>query len=223
VSGRFTRQDIITYNKLMLALWIVLIILGILAVGRIIRKIWHFPAPVYLGYLLSSKLRRFIYPERQLIERSGIKPGMTVVDLGCGSGAYTPYVARTVGSEGKVYAVDIQPGMLKQLKRKMAKKEFQDISNIEIKRTNAYDLPFTDDSIDLVYMVAVLPEIPDRGRALSEVHRVLRPGGILAVTEIIQDPDYPWRSTTLKIGQQQGFITEASMGNFWNYTVRFKK
>jgi ubiquinone/menaquinone biosynthesis C-methylase UbiE len=223
VSGRFTRQDIITYNKLMLALWIVLIILGILIAQRIVRKIWQFPAPVYLGYLLSSKLRRSIYPERQLIARSGIKPGMTVVDLGCGSGAYAPYVARTVGTEGKVYAVDIQPGMLKQLERKLAKKEFQDISNIEIKQTNAYELPFEDDSIDLVYMVAVLPEIPDRGRALSEVHRVLRPGGILAVTEIIQDPDYPWRSTTIRIGQRQGFITEASTGSFWNYTVRFRK
>jgi ubiquinone/menaquinone biosynthesis C-methylase UbiE len=223
VLGRFTRQGIITYNKPMLALWIVLIILGVLILERILRKIWHLPAPVYLGYLLNSKLRRFIYPERQLIERSGIKPGMTVVDLGCGSGAYAPYVARAVGAEGKVYAVDVQAGMLRQLERRMGKKEFQDVSNIEIKQTNAYDLPFTDDSIDLVYMVAVLPEIPDRGRALSEVRRVLRTGGILAVTEIIQDPDYPWRSTTTRICQQQGFIVEASLGHFWNYTVRFRK
>jgi ubiquinone/menaquinone biosynthesis C-methylase UbiE len=148
---------------------------------------------------------------------------MTVVDLGCGSGAYTPYVARTVGSEGKVYAVDIQQGMLKQLERKTAKKEFQDISNIEIKHTNAYDLPFTDDSIDLVYMVAVLPEIPDRDRVLKEVSLVLRRGGTLAVTEIIQDPDYPWRSTTIRIGRQQGFSVEASMGHFCNYTARFIK
>ena len=98
VPRRFTRQGTITYNMPMLALWIALIILGILVLQRIIRKIWHFPAPVYLGYLLGSKLRRFIYPERQLIERSGIQPGMMVVDVGCGSGAYTPYVARTVGS-----------------------------------------------------------------------------------------------------------------------------
>jgi len=207
----------------MLALWIVLIILVILVLQRVIRKIWHFPAPVYLGYLLNSRLRRIIYPERQIIERSGIRPGMTVVDLGCGSGAYTPYVARTVGNDGKVYAVDIQRGMLKQLERKLSREEFQDIRNIEIKQASAYELPFEDESIDLVYMVAVLPEIPDRRTALGEVHRVLRPGGVLAVTEIIQDPDYPWMSTTIRIGQQRDFIVEAATGSFWNYTVRFRK
>ena len=204
-------------------MWIFLAVLGILIIGRILRKLWHFPAPVYLGYLLNSRLRRWVYPPEQLIERSGIQPGMTVVDLGCGSGAYTPYVARTVGNEGKVYAVDIQSGMLRQLQRKIAREEFRDIQNIEIKQSGAYELPFEDESIDFVYMVAALPEVPDRAKALLEIHRVLRLGGTLAVTEIIQDPDYPWKSTTIKVCQQNGFTVEASAGNFWNYTVRFRK
>jgi len=207
----------------MLVLWIFLGILGVLIIQRVIRKLWHFPAPAYLGYLLSSRLRRRVYPPAQLIDRSGIKPGMTVVDLGCGSGAYTPYAARAVGNEGKVYAADIQSSMLRQLKRNLTRPEFRDIKNIEIKQAAAYELPLEDESIDLVYMVAVLPEIPDGGKAVREVHRVLRPGGTLAVTEIIQDPDYPWKSTTIKVCQQNGFIVEASFGKFWNYTVRFRK
>jgi ubiquinone/menaquinone biosynthesis C-methylase UbiE len=207
----------------MLALWIFLAVLIVLIVGRILRKIWHFPAPAYLGYLLSSRLRRRVYPPQQLIERSGIKPGMVVVDLGCGSGAYTPYIARAVGDKGRVYAVDVRPAMLRQIAGRLAREEFQDIRNIEIKQADACEIPLEDESIDLVYMVAVLPEIPDRARALRETYRVLRPGGTLAVTEIIQDPDYPWKSTTIRVCRRNGFVMETSTGHFWNYTVRFRK
>jgi ubiquinone/menaquinone biosynthesis C-methylase UbiE len=207
----------------MLVLWIVLAVLVVLIIGRILRKLWHFPAPAYLGYLLSSRLRRWIYPPQQLIERSGIKPGMVAIDLGCGSGAFTPDVARAVGDEGRVYAVDIRPAMLRQVANKLAREEFRDIRNIEIKQADACGLPFEDESIDLVYMVAVLPEIPDRARALKEIYRVLRPGGTLAVTEIVQDPDYSLKSTTIRICRRNGFTMETSAGHIWNYTVRFKK
>ena len=162
-------------------------------------------------------------PPDKLIERSGIKPGMTVVDLGCGSGAFTAFVARAVGEQGKVCAVDIQPAMLKQLERKLSKAEYEDISNIELKQAGAYGLPFEDESLDLIYMVTVLVEILDRGKALREIKRVLKPGGILAVTEFLPDPDYPLRSTVIKICQREGFVLDGNLGNLWNYTIRFKR
>jgi ubiquinone/menaquinone biosynthesis C-methylase UbiE len=72
-------------------------------------------------------------------------------------------------------------------------------------------------------MVTVLQEIPDRNKALREVNRVLRPGGLFAVTELFPDPDYPWRSTTIKLGEAAGFMADKVAGDFFNYTVRFKK
>lgn len=145
------------------------------------------------------------------------------MDLGCGGGAFTTSVARAVGMQGRVYAVDIQSKMLEQLERKLARSENQDITNIEIRQASAYDLPLEYEIVDLVYMVAVLPEIPDRGRALREVRRVLRLGGILAITELLPDPDYPRRSTTVKLCRREGFAVDANFGNLWNYTVRFRK
>jgi len=211
----------------MTALKVILIVLGAillwLALVRVFRKLYHFPAPAFIGRFLDSDVRRRLQPPDKIIERSGVKPGMIVVDLGCGSGAFTPFVARAVGEQGKVYAVDIQPAMLQQLEHKLAKAENQDIKNIELKQANAYDLPFEENSIDLVYMVTVLPEIPDRGRALREVRRVLKPDGILAVTEFLPDPDYPLRSTTVKLCQREGFVLDDNLGNLWNYTVRFSK
>ncbi len=72
-------------------------------------------------------------------------------------------------------------------------------------------------------MVTVLQEIPDRQKALKEAKRVLKSGGILAVSEFLPDPDYPLVLTTVKLGETAGFIVDKALGNFWNYTVRFTK
>lgn len=210
-----------------IVLIVILIILAFpifwLTVAKIFRKLVHFPAPAFIGWLLDSGYRRKIQPPEQLIERGGIKMGMHVLDLGCGSGAFTPFIARTVGEKGKVYALDIQTDMLKQLENKLSRPENRDIKNIKLIEGNAYELPFDNNSLDLVNMVTVLQEIPDRKKALQEVKRVLKPGGILAVTELFPDPDYPWKSTTIKLGEGAGFLVDKVAGNFFNYTVRFRK
>lgn len=190
---------------------------------RIVRRFIKFPAPAIMGRLLDSAWRLKLYPPAILIERSGIKDGMHVLEMGCGSGAYTPSVARAVGAGGKVAALDIQENMIAQLERKLKRPENRDIENIKTYVHSAYDLPFDDGVLDLVYTIAVLQEIPDKQRALKEVRRVLKPGGVLAVTELFQDPDYPLRSTTIRDGASAGFEVQASLGNFWYYTIRFKK
>ena len=190
---------------------------------RVFRKLIHFPAPAFIGHFLDSNYRRKLQSPDKLIERSGIQAGMKILDLGCGSGAYTTFVAKAVGEKGKVYALDIEPKMLEQLKNKLNKPENKDIKNIELIQKSAYELPFDDNSLDLIYMVTVLQEIPDRQRALKEVKRVLKSDGILAVTEFLPDPDYVLKSTTIKICKKAGFILDKVSGNFWNYTVRFKK
>jgi len=198
-------------------------IFSILAVLRIIDKRHRSPVPPFVGRFLDSKLRHWVQAPDTVIRRSGVEQGMTVLDLGCGSGAFTTLLARVVGAQGKVYAVDLQAGMLDQLKRKLSRAENLDISNVEIGLADAYELPFEDDSFDLVFMVAALQEIFDRGRALREARRVLKPDGILAVSELLPDTDYPLRSTTIRLVQQEGFVLNGNSGNFWNYTVRFKK
>jgi ubiquinone/menaquinone biosynthesis C-methylase UbiE len=148
---------------------------------------------------------------------------MTILDLGCGSGAFTLPAARVVGEQGKVYALDIQPAMLRQLERRLARQRNHDIGNVELKKASAYELPFPDESLDLVMSVAAFHEIPDKPRALREVKRVLKKSGTLALTELILDPDYPLAATTIKEGEAAGFTLETKKGNFWDYTVRFKK
>lgn len=187
---------------------------------RLIRKVFHFPAPAFIGRFLDSNIRRAMQPPAALIRRSGIQPGMRVLEIGCGSGAYTLEMARAVGATGKVVALDIQPGMLEQLKNKLTRSENTDIRNVEPLLASACQLPFQNGSFDAAFMITVLQEIPDKWRALAEVRRTLRPGGIVAVTEWLFDPDYPLKQTTLRLLKEAGFGNIDSSGNLWTYTVR---
>ena len=144
---------------LKIVLIVILIILAFpilwVSLAKVFRKLVHFPAPAFIGRFLDSNYRRRIQPPAQLIERSEIKKGMHVLDLGCGSGAFTTFVARAVDEKGKVYALDIQADMLKQLENKLSRPENKNIKNIKLIEGNAYELPFDNGSLDLVYMVTV--------------------------------------------------------------------
>ncbi len=194
-----------------------------LTIAKIVRKRFHFPAPAFIGHFLDSDIRRALQPPSPIVERSGIRDGMQVLELGCGSGAYTTTVARAVGNCGRVCALDIQPAMLEQLQAKLDRPENQDIRNVQLFENSAYELPFDDETFDVVYTITVLQEIPEPGRALAEARRVLKPNGKLAVTEWLPDPDYPFMSTTVKLGHSAGFEVDAALGNLWTYTVRFRK
>lgn len=202
-------------------LYVVGILLAYQILIRIIRKIIPFPAPGFIGFFLDSEYRRRLQTPDSVIEGSGITIGQHVLEIGCGSGGFTTFVARAVGPTGHVEALDIQKSMLAQLEKKLARPEYQDIQNITLHQASAYELPFEDGVLDLVYMITVLPEIPDQPRALAEIRRVLKPGGILAVSELLLDPDYPFKETTAQRGIEAGFHLEGFFGNFWTYTVRF--
>lgn len=188
------------------------------------RRYISFPAPAFIHHFLDSRLRKRIQPPETIVRRSGVSEGMQVIDLGCGSGAFTLAMARAVGPQGRVYAVDIQPQMLRLLNQKLNCDENQDLRDriIPLERS-AYDLPFAEGSIDACCMIAALQEIPDRLRALREVHRVLKPDGILAISEFVIDPDFATPATTVRLAQEAGFHLEEIGGSFWNYTVRLRK
>jgi ubiquinone/menaquinone biosynthesis C-methylase UbiE len=190
---------------------------------RVLRRFFDFPAPAFIGKFLDSDFRRKMQPPDKIISRSKIKEGMKVLEVGCGSGAFTTFVARAVGDKGEVFALDIQPEMLKQIENKLKQPENKDIKNIHLIEGDALNMPLKDNTFDLVYSITVFQELPDKNKALKEMKRVLKPNGILAITEFLPDPDYPLKSTTVKIGTREGFILDDIGGNFWNYTARFIK
>jgi len=209
-------------RRLLLTLLIILALHQLIArvLAKVFRRWIQVPAPAFLGYILSSRFRQRLQPPYKVLRRSGIREGMQVLDLGCGSGALSLPLAEAVGDAGLVVALDLQWDMLRQLTARMSPVDFTRILPVQ---ASAYALPLADESLDACVMSSSLQEIPDRQRALQEVRRALKPGGILAVTEFLIDPDYPFMSTTIRLGEDAGFVVEAAEGNLWNYTVRFRK
>jgi len=162
-------------------------------VMRLVRKIYPFPIPAAMIRLIDNPLRRRFFSAGKTLDLVGISPGMQVLELGPGSGFFTLEAARRVGPTGKLYSVDIEPQAIAILKQKT-----QDLTNVEARIGDAYELDFPDESLDLAFLVAVLGEIPDPVRALREIHRVLKADGVLSITEMLPDPDYPLRRTVVR-------------------------
>ncbi|GAH87585.1 unnamed protein product, partial [marine sediment metagenome] len=197
-------HDLTTVLLALLGLFVALQI-----VVRVAKRLVHIPAPAYADVFLDSPFRRLWQPPAKIIERSGIAPGMTVLEIGCGGGAIARHVARALGPEGRLVALDVQAKMLARFRRKLDRPANRDIGNVTLVQADARELPFDDETFDLVYAVTALPEVPDRPRALAEVKRVLRPGGVLAVTELIVDPDYPLRRTTIRLCTEAGLALDS--------------
>jgi len=127
-----------------------------------------------------------------LVKKLGIKPGHNVLDIGCGTGRLTLHVARIVGSNGKVVGIDPSAQRIEVARRKVRDAPFLNVS-FEIGNSN--DLyRFEDDSFDIVYLNIVLHWIQEKEDALSQIYRVLKPGGRLGITTGNKDKPYTVKS-----------------------------
>jgi len=193
----------------------------VVVVLRIVRRWRKFPTPAFFGALLSAPHRKHIQPPSMIIDGLELKPGMKVVELGCGPGTYTLDVAKAVLPDGVVYAVDIQEGMLNQLRKKM---ERQGIANIIPVLADAKGaIPLEDSIADAAYAVAVIGEISDPVSALKQVYRLLKADGLFAQSELAIDPDFPLRRTAKRWAQEAGLTFRKALGGVLRYVLVFEK
>lgn len=189
---------------------------------RSIRYFWKFPMPSAMGNAIAAgPYRNRAQPPSMIIEAIAAKPGMTVVDVGCGSGLYTVAVAKAVQPDGVVYAVDIQEGMLEKLRKRM---EHEGVENITPILADAEGrIPLDDGIADAVFSVAVIPEIPDPVKAMEQIKRLMADDGLFAEAELLLDPDYPLQRTVTKWAREAGFVLDKKVGNVFRYVLVFRK
>ncbi len=115
-----------------------------------------------------------------------IRPGDTVLDLGCGAGLDSILAARRVGPSGKVIGVDMTEAMLAKARRNAAA---AGAANIEFRPGNLENLPLNNAAVDVAISNGVFNLCPDKPRALAETFRVLRPGGRLLMADILLEEE----------------------------------
>lgn len=128
---------------------------------------------------LSYRFRDFIKPRMRVLDEAGIKEGFHVLDYGCGPGSYIVPVVELVGRSGKIYALDIHPLAIQAVRRIAAKKGMTNVQTI-LSDCHTGLMPH---SVDVVLLYDILHDLKEPDRVLVELHRVLKPKGILSLSD----------------------------------------
>jgi ubiquinone/menaquinone biosynthesis C-methylase UbiE len=129
---------------------------------------------------LDNPLRRLLMPPRGTLERLGVVKGDIVIDVGAGSGYLSLPASEMVGSEGQVFAVDIQSEAIAIIERKRVERGRE---NLHVVLSSEETLGLPDGVGSLGFMYTVLHEVEDKATMLRNLYRALKGGGRIAIVE----------------------------------------
>ena len=131
------------------------------------------------AFFLGNPLRRLTMNPFKVLTRIGVRKGLDILEIGCGPGYFTVPAAK-MAEGGNVYTLDLSPLMIKNVEKKVNK---HGLNNIITITSVASDTGLDDESIDLIFCIDVLSDVIDVDSTLKEMHRILKPDGILSVYE----------------------------------------
>ena len=135
-----------------------------------------------LGFRLMAfgyRFRDLRLPRMNILKDVGIKPGFHVLDYGCGPGSYILPLAELVGESGKIYALDIHPLAIQKVQDIASKRQ---VANVETILSDC-KTGLLDNSLDVVLLYDAFHDLGAPGGVLEELHRVLKPNGVLSFSD----------------------------------------
>ncbi len=163
----------------------------------------------YIKALEDPGRDKWQQPER-VVQALGLKGGETVADVGAGSGYFAVRLARAVGPAGKVYAVDIDPGMLDYIQRRAHQEHLENIVTV---LADPHDPKLPSGSVDLIFICDTLHHIADRQEYFPMLARALKPSGRLVNIDFRKRPLPVGPPLEMKISREN-MIAEAEPAGF---------
>ena len=174
--------------------------------------------PVESARGLDSGIRK-IAQNPQKILKGRIREGMTVLDMGCGTGYFTTEIARQVGSSGKVIAADLQQGMLDILKSKVRGTDIE--GRIVLHKCEA-DRIGAGEKVDLAVAFFMVHEVPDKKKLLQELKSMLKPGGSIYIVEYRMHPPVKVFNEMVDIANSVGLVEKERSGSLISRAIVFQ-
>lgn len=161
-----------------LRILLILLILAVIAAGLAWKYQDWLMAKVYLGTMEWEGRVSGLHVD-QVIQSLEVEPGQRVADVGAGTGLFSRPLARAVGDQGIVYAVDINAELLRHIEERARRERMGNIRTVLCQE----DDPLIPEPVDLIFFCDTLHHVADRGVYLKKLRRYLKPGGRLAVID----------------------------------------
>ena len=166
---------------------------------------------------LINPLRRLVQSSRRTVDALRLHPDWAVIEIGCGPGFFSPDLAASV-PRGRLVLLDLQADMFQ-----LARERLAGFTNVGYVAGDAQALPLGDARFDAAFLATMLGEVPDRAACLDEVHRILRPGGVLGIAETRRDSDFIGLAALRALVESRGFTFRSRWGIPWQYVACFTR
>jgi ubiquinone/menaquinone biosynthesis C-methylase UbiE len=165
---------------------------------------------------LLNPARRLVQSPRRTVASIGLARDSRVLELGCGPGFFSPYLAQAA-PEGRLVLADLQVEMLS-----LARARVDAEAHPVFVQADGSALPIADGVLDAVFIATVLGEIPDKDACLTDVRRVLRQDGTLAIAETRRDSDFIALPELRALVEPCGYRFAGRRGMRLQYVARFQ-
>lgn len=198
-------------QSLRFAWFVASVVMACTAVAQVAPQQHHPPesTSAYIRALEDPSRVEWQKPD-EVVEKLGLKAGEAVADLGAGSGYFTLRFAQAVGPAGKVYAVDVDRGMLDNIERRAKEAHLE---NVQLVLAEPHDPKLPASSVDLIFICDTLHHISDRATYYPLLVRALRPGGRLVNIDFHKKPLPVGPPVAMKIAKED-MIEEVKPAGF---------
>ena len=160
--------------------------------------------PWWLGYVLLIPFRRFSQNPEKILGPY-VREGMTVLEVGPGMGYFTLPLARLVGDRGRIVCVDLQEKMLESLRKRARKAGVALRIETRLASESSLQIDEISDTVDFVLAFAVVHEVPHKKLLFEEMHRAMKPGALMLLSEPRGHVSEREFSDTISIAREAGF------------------